>query len=513
MKRFRLRPDARTAALAAGVIFALFLLLWARLSAWYAVQLTEELRSDVELDASVRANAISSGLSRRLLLLEGFGAFAEVMAAGHSTESQMSFYVQSVFPTVDGIHALALAPQGVVGFAFPEGSNAHLTGMAFFKSPNPTVARAAANARDFGDLVLVGPVDLGYPEPVLLGLRAIYNEGDLWGFVVLVADLDPLLGLARLDNEPGNLSVALRAGSGLLIYGQPETLQGDPVLRRVEYPDGAWQLAATPARGWEAAIAGELRAFQLALLLTGLLGSGVAYLALRRQFELSQTVEEKIAEAETAGQRERTRLARELHDSVSQALYGIALGARTLRKNAEAGKSGGELFEPVDYILSLAQGALAEMRSLLMGLRPEELDEHGLSAALERLGHALAARHQIQVETRVSDEPALGLEEKIALYRIAQEATHNVTKHAEARRIELALWQADGRVSLEVSDDGRGFDAARNYPGHMGLKTMRERAELLGGQLWVESRAGGGTRVRVDLPLSGGATEPTGGAG
>jgi signal transduction histidine kinase len=495
--------------LAAAAVFVLFLAGWARLSGWYARLLSEETRSDVELDASVRANAIASGLSRRLLLLEGFGAFAEVMAAGHASESQMAFYVQTVFPTVEGIHALGLAPEGEVSYAFPEGNNEHFVGLSFFGHPNPTVARAAISARDSGDLVLVGPVDLGYPEPVLLGLRAIYNEGDLWGFVALVADLDPLLALARLDNNRGSLSVALRAGNGLLIHGEPETLEGDPVLRRVEYPDGAWQLAAAPTGGWQAAITGELRVFQVVSFLTGLLGTGTVYLALRRQFQLSQTVEEKIAEAESAGQVERSRLARELHDSVSQALYGIALGARTLRRNAEEGKSGQELFEPVDYITSLAQGALAEMRSLLMGLRPEELEEHGLSAALERLGDALAARNQILVETRVSGEPALALEEKIAVYRIAQEATHNATKHAEARSLWVTLQQADGWVVLEVRDDGRGFDPAGEYPGHLGMKTMRERAELLGGQLTVESRPGGGTNVRVVMPLESGRTKPS----
>ncbi len=127
---------------------------------------------------------------------------------------------------------------------------------------------------------------------------------------------------------------------------------------------------------------------------------------------------------------ERQRLARELHDSVSQALYGIALGARTSRTLLERDPQ--KAADPLDYVLSLSEAGLAEMRALIFELRPESLESEGLMAALEKQAAALRARHEIPVEADLCEEPEASLDEKEAVYRIAQEALHNVVKHARA---------------------------------------------------------------------------------
>jgi signal transduction histidine kinase len=197
---------------------------------------------------------------------------------------------------------------------------------------------------------------------------------------------------------------------------------------------------------------------------------------------------------------ERQRLARELHDSVSQALYGIALGARTA--STLLAKDPQRAGEPLNYVLSLAEAGLAEMRALIFELRPETLENEGLVAALERQIAALRARHELDVVTDFVAEPAIALPAKEALYRVAQEATNNIVKHARASQVHIALQQEDGLLTLTVADDGRGFDAGRDFPGHLGLKTMRERVERLGGTLHIESRPGRGTQVQAELPLS-----------
>ena len=196
---------------------------------------------------------------------------------------------------------------------------------------------------------------------------------------------------------------------------------------------------------------------------------------------------------------ERQRLARELHDSVSQALYGIALGARTARKLVDQNPS--LVADPLDYVLSLADAGLAEMRALIFELRPESLETEGLVAALEKQAAALRARHEITVETSMCDEPEAPLEAKEALYRIAQEALHNTVKHARANNVGLEVVCDPGSLTVEVSDDGVGFDAGGEFPGHLGLRSMRERASRLGGTLTVESSAGGGTRIRAHIPV------------
>lgn len=197
---------------------------------------------------------------------------------------------------------------------------------------------------------------------------------------------------------------------------------------------------------------------------------------------------------------ERQKLARELHDSVSQALYGIALGARTARTLLDQDPN--RLQDPLEYVLTLAEGALDEMRALIFELRPESLAEEGLVVALEKQAAALRARKQIEVQTTLTAEPDISLEAKHALYRIAQEALHNIGKHARASRVALSLQQSGDELLLEVRDNGRGFDAAASFPGHLGLKSMRERAEKLGGHTTIDSQSAQGTSICVHFPLA-----------
>ena len=197
---------------------------------------------------------------------------------------------------------------------------------------------------------------------------------------------------------------------------------------------------------------------------------------------------------------ERQRLARELHDSVSQALYGIALGSRTAHTLLDREAHPDRVAEWLEYVLSLAEAGLTEMRALIFELRPESLETEGLIAALTQQAAALRARHEIPVHATLGKEPDLPLETKEALYRIAQEALHNTVKHAHASRADLNL-ECDARgIALEVSDDGAGFDPEGSFSGHLGLKSMRERATRLGGTLEVESAPGEGTSIRVRIP-------------
>jgi signal transduction histidine kinase len=202
---------------------------------------------------------------------------------------------------------------------------------------------------------------------------------------------------------------------------------------------------------------------------------------------------------ELAAVEERQKLARELHDSVSQALYGIALGLHTARIQLDRDPQ--KLPESIDDLLSLAEAALAEMRALIFELRPESLEREGLVAALARQGAALQARHGITVQTDLCEEPALPLTAKQELYRIAQEALHNTIKHAHASKVDLVLRRTTSVVILEVVDDGVGFDPMGTFPGHLGLRSMQERVSHLGGRLQIESAPGQGTHLLTQVPL------------
>ncbi len=206
-----------------------------------------------------------------------------------------------------------------------------------------------------------------------------------------------------------------------------------------------------------------------------------------------------------ASLQERQKLARELHDSVSQALYGIALGVRTARALLEEASQDdpvkAALEEPLSYTSMLAEAGMAEMRALIFELRPESLEIEGLIAALNKQAAAIQARYHVQVATCLGSEPQIELDAKHALYRIAQEAMHNTVKHAKAGKVFLSLLQENGQLAVIVEDDGIGFDPRQEFPGQLGLHSMRERAERLGGTFAIESHSGEGTKITVTLPL------------
>lgn len=207
---------------------------------------------------------------------------------------------------------------------------------------------------------------------------------------------------------------------------------------------------------------------------------------------------------ELATLRERQRLASELHDSVSQALYSISLGVHTVRESLEDSEPE-QAKASIEYVLALTEAALVEMRAIIFELRPESLETNGLVAALSRQVAVLQARYKLTVEATLADEPDLSLERKHVLYRIAQEALHNIIKHAHASTVVLRLVRQEGEIVLEVRDNGRGFDPAGSFPGHLGLHSMQERATKMGATFTLESTPGQGTSLRVRVPLEAGS--------
>jgi signal transduction histidine kinase len=206
---------------------------------------------------------------------------------------------------------------------------------------------------------------------------------------------------------------------------------------------------------------------------------------------------------ELAALEERQRLARDLHDAVSQTLFSASLIAEALpevwERDAQAGS------QLLDKLRQLSRGALAEMRALLMELRPAALAEASMRDLLRQLGQAVSGREGIPVQVEVDEvcEPPGTV--RLALYRIAQEALNNVVKHAGASRVEIRLWcpqagekAGDGEtVELYIQDDGCGFDASAVSQERFGLGIMHERAASVGARLQIESQAGAGTRVSV----------------
>jgi signal transduction histidine kinase len=233
--------------------------------------------------------------------------------------------------------------------------------------------------------------------------------------------------------------------------------------------------------------AGYYSAFhgELALAFAGQIAVAIENARLREQTE------------QMAAVAERNRLARELHDAVTQTLFSAGLIADVLprlwQRNPELGQA------KLEELRELTRGALAEMRTLLLELRPATLTESSLEDLLRQLATAVIGRSRLQVTVEVEGEAAQPLfpETQVALYRMAQEALNNVVKHAGAGQVTISLRFVESGTELRIQDNGRGFDPSAVSVHSLGLGIMHDRAAKIGADLQIESRIGEGTAVCV----------------
>jgi two-component system, NarL family, sensor histidine kinase DevS len=196
---------------------------------------------------------------------------------------------------------------------------------------------------------------------------------------------------------------------------------------------------------------------------------------------------------------ERARLARELHDETGQALTSILLGLKHLDDVIETD----DAREATAALRELVVTTLQDVRRLAVELRPSALDDFGLVPAIERLAGTLAEQSELVVDLEARlGEQRLPAEAETALYRIVQEALTNVVKHASARRVSITLVRKEGFAVVVVEDDGLGFDPRTTRTGSLGFVGMRERVELVGGRLTVESAPGAGTTIAAEVPVT-----------
>jgi signal transduction histidine kinase len=205
---------------------------------------------------------------------------------------------------------------------------------------------------------------------------------------------------------------------------------------------------------------------------------------------------------ELAVLQERSRLARELHDSVTQSLYSLTLFTEAARHKAEE-KDDEEIEQYIRQIGVIGQQALKEMRLLVYELQPPELEREGLVRALRKRLEAVEGRAGVDARLEVDEFVNLPGDIEHELYRIAQEALNNTLKHAAAGSVVVYLHQSNGSIMMEIADDGIGFNSEDTPDrGGLGLNNIRDRVERIGGSVTIDSQPGGGTRVKVSVPQS-----------
>lgn len=295
----------------------------------------------------------------------------------------------------------------------------------------------------------------------------------------------PLLGRAWLDwvhpEDRDRVGAEVQRSADA---GSPVSLQ-----YRVVRPDGTqrWaQAAAVPIRTSNRAV-------------VGFVGTVSDVTDQRRGEEERRRL---LAGLVRAQEEERRRIAAEIHDDPVQAMTAVEMRLESLRRRID----GGAERRALEQLTASVSAAIARLRRLLVDLRPPRLDREGLAPALRALLDRLRAETGVDANFEDRTLHEIPSDTRTVLYRIAQEALANVRKHAEALEARVTMAERDGGILLRVRDDGRGFDperAAEEQPGHLGLVSMRERAELVGGKFRITSTPGAGTTVEAWVPGEG----------
>jgi signal transduction histidine kinase len=250
----------------------------------------------------------------------------------------------------------------------------------------------------------------------------------------------------------------------------------------------------------------------LALVVMLLVGMGQAYFStahllrlekqtlkhLQEVTEARQELKDLSAKLVATQETERKSISRDLHDAVGQSMSAVQFELHELARALRPYDA--QLRERVDRVRELVENSLAVIRNMALLLRPAMLDDLGLAAALGWLGREISRPTGLHIEVQADDlPPDLPDEHKTCVFRIAQEALHNIAKHANANAVEITVRASDAWLVITVQDDGRGFQPGRGHG--LGLTGMHERAESLGGSVKITSGPGKGTLVEVALPL------------
>lgn len=303
--------------------------------------------------------------------------------------------------------------------------------------------------------------------------------------------------LARLSLEEALAGRPIREDQPLVWDARTDYPESD--LKRLMQPEKLELVVGVPLMAKKKLVGGLVLCTRTARALTGEESSLLS--AIGQQVGIAVENARLYEQAEqSAALSERTRLARELHDSVTQSLYSVTLYAEAAARLLATGNN----VDAASHLRELrdtAQEALREMRLLIFELRPLPLEKTGLVAALQARLDSVETRGGLKAELHAQGEDHLPPRVQEELYHIAQEALNNALKHSNATRVRVDICFSDAATSLEICDDGVGFnlEQAREHGG-LGISGMCERAQRIGGQLEIESAVGKGTKVRIQVP-------------
>jgi signal transduction histidine kinase len=359
------------------------------------------------------------------------------------------------------------------------------------------------------DLSMMGLTEAVGPDPSLIGMILLFEEeGNFERLKVHAGRNVPRADEGRVvSGQSGVIARAIYTAEPVIA----EQVSNDPVLLQFICMQNVRSAICAPLRaGFEifgvvlfaSPNANYFREDHVQLLTT-LCNQGIIALRNAQLYQDLQSEQRKILAKEAEA---RHKLARELHDGPTQTISAIAMRLNFVRVMLKKEQDANKVEAEVAKIEDLARKTTQEVRTMLFTLRPVVLETQGLGAALEQYADRLRQTEELNIEVDPgSYDSQLDKEAESVVFSVVEEAVGNVKKHANANRVLVRLRVDADTFSVEIQDDGVGFDAEaaqrRREAGHMGLLNMQERAELMGGRFTIQSQPGAGTRVRLDIPL------------
>jgi PAS domain S-box-containing protein len=282
----------RRKSLAAALIALLVLTgIWWAGHLWYSNTLMVEVRGDVLAELDPYGNALVIDLRRRFDLIYGLRAWVSTNASVADLSANFETFAGQLREGVAGIRNLNVAPGGIVRFVYPRAGNDAIVGRDLLNDSRVEVREEVARAIKSRKMVVSGPSELVVGGFGAVARLAIYRGDSFWGLINVALDIPPILEEAGISKQK-SLQLALRDSRSRVFFGVPAVFDSEPVIHRIDLPDGHWQLAAIPTMGWNAAIRRDLRIFDVAALTAALLLSAIAYLLAFRDARLALRVQE-----------------------------------------------------------------------------------------------------------------------------------------------------------------------------------------------------------------------------
>ena len=416
------------------------------------------------------------------------------------------------------IKNIGVAKDNIISHMYPLKGNEKALGLDYMK--NEKQKASVLRAIESKKTVVAGPVNLVQGGVGLITRTPIYltpaggeiGSGQYWGVASVVINMVPLFEAAGILNNK-DLIIALRGkdstgSEGEIFFGKKAIFDSDPVLLNIDFPVGSWQMAAVPIEGWHVMPHGHgwfLGGGIAICLLSGLLvGMLVRHpVLLRREVErvtgallAAEAREEEIKEH--IEREERGRLEKDLHDGIGQSLLALKLKLQLLKAGNLAADE-----KNFSGLINEISGTTRELKGIISNLSilPHDAD---LATVFRQLGARIEESSGISIDVSADgDFEALPWKMKENLYRIYQEALNNIVKHSGADKAAVKLVLENGTLRMIIADNGRGFDSVlkEDMKRGIGLTSMRERANVIGGALDIDGRQGRGTTINLEVPL------------